>query len=79
MCCGQTDLAQFGEVDLESLRIIVKAESNHGVEDVLASDGLALLHGTALRSLARDERNKLGYTFLHAFLGVLCDLGCPRN
>jgi len=62
-------------VNLEGLRVVFKAERDHRVQDVLAADRLALLELALLRSLGRDEADKLRHALLHALLGVLRDFG----
>lgn len=66
-------------MDLESLRIILKAERNHRVENILAADRLSLLKLALLRRLGRDEADKLGHALLHALLGVFRDFSRWRH
>jgi hypothetical protein len=68
-----THLAELGKVDLESLCIILKAERNHRVEDILAADRLPLLELALLRRFGRDEADELGHALLHALLGIFRD------
>jgi len=72
-------LTELGEVDLEGLCVVFKAERDHRVQDVLAADRLALLELALLRRLGRDEADKLRHALLHALLGVLCDFGRGRH
>lgn len=69
-----THLPQLGQVDFQRLRVVLKPERDHGVEDVLSANGLPLLHLTLLRRLGRDERDELGHALLHALLRLLRDL-----
>ena len=75
----KTHLSELREVDLECLRVVLEAEREHRVEDVLATDRLALLHLALLRRLGRNEANELRDAFLHALLGLLRDLGRPGH
>ena len=54
-----TYLPQFCEVDLESLGVLVKPKSDHGVKNVLATDGFAFLNKAFLCSFACDEAYEL--------------------
>ena len=64
-------VAELVQVDLERLDVVVEAERRHGVQYVLAVDGLALLLRAALGRLARYEADELGDALLHALFGVL--------
>lgn len=66
-------------MDLESLRIILKAERNHRVENILATDRLPLLKLALLRRFGRDEADKLGHALLHALLGIFRDFSRWRH
>jgi hypothetical protein len=68
-------LTELGEVDLERLRVVFKAERDHRVQYVLASYRLALLELALLRRLGRDEADEFRHALLHALLGVLRDFG----
>ena len=54
-----TYLPQFCEVNLESLGVLVKPKSDHGVKNVLATDGFAFLDEAFLCSFACDEAYEL--------------------
>jgi hypothetical protein len=73
-CGGRvTHLAELGKVDLKGLRIILKAERNHRVENILATDRLSLLKLALLRRFGGDEADELGHALLHALLGIFRD------
>jgi len=52
-------LPQFCEVNLESLGVLVKPEGDHGVKNVLAAYGFALLNKAFLCGFACDEAYEL--------------------
>jgi hypothetical protein len=60
-------------VDLKGLRVVLKAERNHRVENILAADRLSLLELALLRRFGRDEADELGHALLHALLGIFRD------
>ena len=60
-------------MDLEGLRIILKAERNHRVENILATDRLSLLKLALLRRFGRDKADELRHALLHALLGIFRD------
>jgi hypothetical protein len=66
-------------VDLKSLCIILKAERNHRVENILAADRLSLLKLALLRRFGRDEADELGHALLHALLGIFSDFSRWRH
>ena len=74
-----THLAELSKVDLESLCIILKAERNHCIENILAADRLSLLKLALLRRFGRDEADKLGHALLHALLGIFRDFSRWRH
>ena len=73
-----TRLTKLSEVNLERLCVVFEPERDHRVEDVLATDRLALLKLTLLRRFGRDEADELRHTLLHALLGILRDF-CRRR
>ena len=74
-----THLAELSKVDLESLCIVLKAERNHRVENILATDRLSLLKLALLRRFGRDEVDELGHALLHALLGIFRDFSRWRH
>jgi len=54
-----TYLPQFCKVNLESLGVLVKAKSDHGVKDVLATNGFAFLDEAFFCGFACDEAYEL--------------------
>ena len=60
----------------ECLRILLEAQGDHRVEDVLATYCFPLLHLALLRGLRCDEADELRDTFLYAFFCLLGDFGC---
>ena len=54
-----THLTELSEVDLEGLCIVFESERDHRIEDVLATDRLALLELALLRRFGRDKADKL--------------------
>ena len=54
-----TYLPQFCEVNLESLGVLVKPKSDHGVKNVLATDSFAFLDEAFLCSFTCDEAYEL--------------------
>lgn len=75
----RTHLTEFGKVYLERLRIVFKTERDHRIQDVLATDRLALLELALLRRLRRDKTDEFRHALLHALLGVLRYLCCWRH
>lgn len=64
---------------LESLCVVLEAQGEHSIQDVLSTNRLPLLHLALLCGLRRNEADKLRNTFLHAFLRLLRDLGRTRH
>lgn len=69
----RTDLSKLGQVDLEGLSIILKTETDHGIQDVLSSYRFPLLHLTFLSRFARNETDEFGDAFLYTFFGLFGD------
>jgi hypothetical protein len=55
----QMYLSKFREVDLEGFGVLVKPKTDHGVKDVFAAYGFALLDETFLCSFTRNETYEL--------------------
>ena len=58
----------------QSLRVVLKAQADHRVQDILSTYRFTLLQLTFLRSLGSDEADELGHALLNTFLRIFGDL-----
>jgi hypothetical protein len=74
-----THLAELSKVDLECFCVVLKAERNHRIDNILATDCLSLLKLALLCRFGCDEVDELGHALLHALLGIFRDLSRWRH
>ena len=72
-------LAVAAKVQSEGLDVVVETQLAHGPEDILGSDGLALLTLAPVVGLPRDEADELGHALLDCFLGIVGYFGVRRE
>lgn len=60
---------------LERLRIILKPQRSHSIQDILPPDRLTFFHVTFFGGFRGDEADEFGDAFLDAFFGVFGDFG----
>lgn len=72
-------IAEPVEEETQGTRVVVEAQPFNGPQNIVGSDGLALLAVATVVRLARDHVDVLGNTLLNCFLGVIGDLGLQRQ
>lgn len=71
--------SQLRKVYLESLCVVLKAQSRQCMQKILPANGLPLILQALLRRLRGDEGDELRDALLDAFLSILGDFGGRRN
>lgn len=67
------------EIKFEGIDVLVKSESAHSPQNVIAINSFTLFTLTFVGSLRSDKRDKFRHTLLHGILTVFGNLGVSRQ